>query len=217
MHSAVVAALGTLKGPLHGGANEQVMRGLEATRQAAEAEGEDPVEAVGTPDRRPPAGRREDHGIRAPGVQGGGSPGRIPAADGRPTSPQPPATRPTTGCPAGWRRSSSPRRASNPNVDFFAATVYHYLGIPTDLFTPVFLGEPDGRLDGAHHGAARRQQADPAGQRVHRRERADPGSRWDVRGGTPRRQNRGCAGLGGVRPAHPGDVAVASSRFPTQS
>jgi citrate synthase len=25
-----------------------------------------------------------------------------------------------------------------PNVDFFAATVYHYLGIPTDLFTPGF-------------------------------------------------------------------------------
>ena len=26
----------------------------------------------------------------------------------------------------------------NPNVDFYAATVYHLLGIPTDLFTPVF-------------------------------------------------------------------------------
>jgi citrate synthase len=25
-----------------------------------------------------------------------------------------------------------------PNVDFFAASVYHALGIPTDLFTPVF-------------------------------------------------------------------------------
>ena len=25
-----------------------------------------------------------------------------------------------------------------PNVDFLAATVYHYLQIPTDLFTPVF-------------------------------------------------------------------------------
>jgi citrate synthase len=25
-----------------------------------------------------------------------------------------------------------------PNVDFFAATVYRYLAIPTDLFTPVF-------------------------------------------------------------------------------
>ena len=44
MHSAVVAALGTLKGPLHGGANEQVMRGLEAIRVSA---GSDPVAAVG--------------------------------------------------------------------------------------------------------------------------------------------------------------------------
>ena len=42
MHSAVVAAIATLKGPLHGGANEQVMRGLEAIR----AQGGDPVEAV---------------------------------------------------------------------------------------------------------------------------------------------------------------------------
>ncbi|HLI51712.1 MAG TPA: citrate/2-methylcitrate synthase, partial [Thermomicrobiaceae bacterium] len=25
-----------------------------------------------------------------------------------------------------------------PNVDFYAATVYHFLGIPTDLMTPVF-------------------------------------------------------------------------------
>lgn len=25
-----------------------------------------------------------------------------------------------------------------PNVDFYSATVYHYLGIPTDLFTPMF-------------------------------------------------------------------------------
>ncbi|MGH2699863.1 MAG: citrate/2-methylcitrate synthase, partial [Actinomycetota bacterium] len=25
-----------------------------------------------------------------------------------------------------------------PNVDFYAASVYGYLGIPTDLFTPVF-------------------------------------------------------------------------------
>ena len=26
----------------------------------------------------------------------------------------------------------------NPNVDFYAATVYHMLGIPTDLMTPIF-------------------------------------------------------------------------------
>jgi len=58
-----------------------------------------------------------------------------------------------------------------PNVDFYAATVYHYLGIPTDLFTAGLLGQPDGRLDRACHRAARRQPPDQAGQRVHRRER----------------------------------------------
>jgi citrate synthase len=25
-----------------------------------------------------------------------------------------------------------------PNVDFYSASTYHYLGIPTDLFTPIF-------------------------------------------------------------------------------
>ena len=50
MHSAVVAALGTLKGPLHGGANEQVMRTLEEIAKNAQA---DPVEAVGQRGQRP--------------------------------------------------------------------------------------------------------------------------------------------------------------------
>src|SRR5262249_21514510 len=44
MHSAVVAALGTLKGPLHGGANEQVLRTLEEIAKNAQ---DDPVEAAG--------------------------------------------------------------------------------------------------------------------------------------------------------------------------
>src|SRR5260370_24003750 len=44
MHSAVVAALGTLKGPLHGGANEQVMRGVETIRADAP---DDPAAATG--------------------------------------------------------------------------------------------------------------------------------------------------------------------------
>jgi citrate synthase len=26
----------------------------------------------------------------------------------------------------------------NANVDFYSATVYHSLGVPTDLFTPIF-------------------------------------------------------------------------------
>ncbi len=42
MHSAVTAAIGALKGPLHGGANEAVFRILEAV----DASGADPVEYV---------------------------------------------------------------------------------------------------------------------------------------------------------------------------
>ena len=38
MHSAVVAAIGALKGPLHGGANEQVMRMVEQIKSPARAE-----------------------------------------------------------------------------------------------------------------------------------------------------------------------------------
>jgi citrate synthase len=30
------------------------------------------------------------------------------------------------------------QKALNPNVDFYAASVYHVLGVPTDLMTPIF-------------------------------------------------------------------------------
>jgi citrate synthase len=30
------------------------------------------------------------------------------------------------------------RKGLNANVDFYSATVYYSLGIPTDLFTPIF-------------------------------------------------------------------------------
>src|SRR6478752_7392221 len=42
MHSAVTSAIGALKGPLHGGANEAVFHTLEAIQKA----GADPVEYV---------------------------------------------------------------------------------------------------------------------------------------------------------------------------
>ena len=127
MHSAIVAAIGTLKGPLHGGANEQVMRTLESID--AERRG---------PGRARQARRgREDHGLRAPGLQDRGPAGDPPAQD-------------VAGTRRGLRRrhvlsdvqgdggGRLREKGLYPNVDFYAATVYHYLGIPTDLFTPVF-------------------------------------------------------------------------------
>jgi citrate synthase len=135
MHSAVVAALGTLKGPLHGGANEQVMRGLESIRSTA---GPDPVAAVGTVvSQRLGAGEK---------IMGFGH--RVYKTE----DPRATHLRQLSGelaaAPGGddtyYRMSRQmeetvfAERGLYPNVDFYAATVYHYLGIPTDLFTAVF-------------------------------------------------------------------------------
>ncbi len=135
MHSAVVAALGTLKGPLHGGANEQVMRGLEALRTAAGAG--DPVAAVG------PAVR----GRLADGEKIMGFGHRVYKAE----DPRATHLRQMSAELAGAAGDDTYYQMSRqmeetvfaekglyPNVDFYAATVYHYLGIPTELFTPVF-------------------------------------------------------------------------------
>jgi citrate synthase len=134
MHSAVVAALGTLKGLLHGGANEQVMRGLEAIRKDA---GGDPAGAVTT---RVTGRLRQGEKIMGFGhrVYKGQDPR---AAHLRLMSAELGAA---SGDDTYYRMSRRmeevvlAEKGLYPNVDFYAATVYHYLGIPTDLFTPVF-------------------------------------------------------------------------------
>jgi citrate synthase len=133
MHSAVVAALGTLSGPLHGGANEQVMRGLEAIRQS----GGDPLDAVSRQ-----VSDRLAHGEK---IMGFGH--RVyKTEDPRATHLRKMSAELATASGDDTYYQMSRRmeevvlseKGLFPNVDFFAATVYHYLGIPTDLFTPVF-------------------------------------------------------------------------------
>jgi citrate synthase len=137
MHSAVVAALSTLKGPLHGGANEQVMRGLEAARGEAEAEGTDPVEAVGT---RTEARLRSGEKIMGFGHRVY----KVEDPRARHLRQMSADLASAAGDDIYYRMSRRmeevvlAEKGLYPNVDFFAATVYHYLGIPTDLFTPVF-------------------------------------------------------------------------------
>jgi citrate synthase len=133
MHSAVVAALGTLSGPLHGGANEQVMLGLEAIRQAPG----DPLEAVTSQ-----VSKRLAQGEK---IMGFGH--RVyKTEDPRATHLRRMSAELAAGSGDDTYYRMSRRmeevvlaeKGLYPNVDFFAATVYHYLGIPTDLFTPVF-------------------------------------------------------------------------------
>jgi citrate synthase len=133
MHSAVVAALGTLSGPLHGGANEQVMRTLEAIRQS----GGDPVEAVTIQVRQRLARGEKIMGFghrvyktedpRATHLRAMSA--ELARASGDDTY---------YGMSRRMEEVVLAEKGLYPNVDFFAATVYHYLGIPTDLFTPIF-------------------------------------------------------------------------------
>ena len=129
MHSAVTSAIGALKGPLHGGANEAVFQIL----QAIESSGADPVDYVNgmlaQKKKIPGFGHRVYHteDPRATHL-------RQMSRDLGKSSGQ-----------AKWFEIShkieefvKADRKLNANVDFYSASTYHTLGIETDLFTPVF-------------------------------------------------------------------------------
>ena len=128
MHSAVTAAICALKGPLHGGANEQVMRMLN------EIGGEKQVE--------PYIRRKLDNHEKIMGF------GHAVYKNGDPRARHLKEMSRQLGKLTGqeqWYRMSTSIedmviKAKNlkPNVDFYSASVYHYLHIPSDLFTPIF-------------------------------------------------------------------------------
>jgi citrate synthase len=129
VHSAVTSAIGTLSGPLHGGANEAVFRMLEQ---------------IGTLDNVGPY-VNEKLGTKGGRLMGFGH-AVYKTTDPRARSLKVMAEKLATE--SGNRRlfdmSSAIEslamelKGLNANVDFYSATVYHVLGIPTDQFTPVF-------------------------------------------------------------------------------
>ncbi|MCA1656180.1 MAG: citrate synthase [Actinobacteria bacterium] len=128
MHSAVTSAIGTLKGPLHGGANEQVMKVLQSIGPVCDVE-------AAVRDRLDRGEKLMGFGHRVYRTE-----------DPRATHLRVMSQR--LGELAGDTRFFELSRRMEqtvlqvkgllPNVDFYAASVYHSLGIPTELFTPVF-------------------------------------------------------------------------------
>jgi citrate synthase len=129
MHSAITSAIGALKGPLHGGANEAVFRILSSI----DASGADPVEHVkgmlAQKKKVPGFGHRVYHteDPRATHL-------RKMSKDLCNSSGQP-----------KWYEMShkieefiKAEKKLNANVDFYSASTYHTLGIDVDLFTPIF-------------------------------------------------------------------------------
>ena len=128
-HSAVTAAIGTLKGPLHGGANEAAMELIERFQTPAEAE----------------AGVHELLAQKAKIMGFGHRVYKI--------------SDPRSDIIKVWAQKLSQARDDIrifpvsqaienvmraekklfPNLDFYAASLYRFLGIPTPLFTPIFV------------------------------------------------------------------------------
>src|ERR1035437_7493454 len=131
IHSAIVAAIGTLKGPLHGGANADVMRLLlEIGQNAPPEKAEEVVRAkLARKEKIPGFGHRVYH-----------------TEDPRATHLRQMSR--DLGQRAGqpiWYDMSQriealvkSEKKLNANVDFYSASTYYALGIPIDLFTPIF-------------------------------------------------------------------------------
>jgi citrate synthase len=129
MHSAITSAIGALKGPLHGGANEAVFQILQQISES----GADAVDFI--------------KGMLAQKK-------KIPGFGHRVyTTEDPRATHlrqmsRDLGYSSGqskWFEIShkieefvNKEKKLNANVDFYSASTYHTLGIDLDLFTPIF-------------------------------------------------------------------------------
>ena len=129
MHSAITSAIGALKGPLHGGANEavfQILQGIDRSKA-------DPIEYVkgmlAQKKKVPGFGHRVYHTedprathLRKMSHDLGESSGQRQWYD----------------MSEKIEHFVKAEKKLNANVDFYSASTYHTLGIDLDLFTPIF-------------------------------------------------------------------------------
>jgi len=128
MYSAITTAIGTLKGPLHGGANEGVIKMLQEIGSLDKVDGW-VADALAQKKKIMGIGHRVYKVLdpRAPHLKRMAQ--ILSSQLGEPK----------------WIQMSEriaelmlQKKNLHANVDFYSATVYYSLGIPTDLFTPIF-------------------------------------------------------------------------------
>ncbi len=129
IHSAATSAIGTLSGSLHGGANQNVMEWL----QEVDDSDSDPVEFVRealAEGRRVPGFGHRVYNVKDPRAKILGE--------------QSEALGEAAGDTRWYEYSTAieeymaEETGLAPNVDFYSASTYYQMGIPTDLFTPIF-------------------------------------------------------------------------------
>jgi citrate synthase len=128
IYSAVTSAIGALKGPLHGGANEAVIQMLLKTNSSEDAVGKVKND-LDNKIKIPGFGHRVYHTVD-------------PRAIHLKKMSEELAKR--TGHSDLYEKSARVEQTVrdlkklNANVDFYSASTYYSLGIPVDLFTPIF-------------------------------------------------------------------------------
>jgi citrate synthase len=131
MYSAITAAVGSLKGPLHGGANSEVMSTLQSIGSIDQVEAY-VMERLARKEKVMGFGHRVYHTYdpRA----------RILSQYSQQLAQQ-------TGNMKWYEMSKKieeimvrqlGEKGIYPNVDFYSATVYYYMGLDQELFTPIF-------------------------------------------------------------------------------
>jgi citrate synthase len=128
LYSSIMSAIGTLKGSLHGGANEAVMRMLNEIGSMDRLEGyldqqlESGAKIMGFGHRVYKDGDPRARILKKMSE-------RLARSAGRPE---------LYDMSARIEDWMAERKGLIPNVDFYSASVYTALGIPANLFTPVF-------------------------------------------------------------------------------
>ncbi|MFC7075214.1 citrate synthase [Haloarcula halophila] len=129
VHSAVTSAIGTLKGPLHGGANQDVMEMLKEVDDA-DSDPLDWVKNALDEGRRVSGFGHRVYNVKDPRAKILGERSK------------------ELGEAAGslnWYEMSTTiedylmeEKGLAPNVDFYSASTYYQMGIPIDIYTPIF-------------------------------------------------------------------------------
>lgn len=129
LYSAVTAAIGALKGPLHGGANQEVMKmllELEGSGRSAESYVKD---KLAKKERIMGFGHRVYKTV---------DPRAAILREMVEELSEETETRKWYEISTAIMRSMEQEKGLYPNVDFFSASVYFMLGIDIDLYTPIF-------------------------------------------------------------------------------
>jgi citrate synthase len=128
IYSAVTAGIGALRGPLHGGANQKVMLMLEEIGEPSRAA--DYVKKLLAAKRKVMGFGHRVYRTEDPRAA-------VLRRHCRELGERTGETR-WAEISEAMERVMLEEKGLRCNVDFYSASVYHMLGIPTDLFTPIF-------------------------------------------------------------------------------